>query len=338
MKSITARTAAVVFVVLLICMLAGILVVKYAVGTLSASFQLDSTAVRRLEIMITLCFAAFVLCGTLAVVLALRKNTTPLQDLLQHAYRLTQGSFEHPFEVEGPREVRDLGRVFEQIRLRFRHVVSGAITRAMIWEGQLELFPLSQLLMMLRFTSQTGVLVVMDGSNLGRICIKDGEVRGAYFKDQRGFTAFYALFLLPKGSFKFNTKMKPFEDELLAASWYSVLLYAARRVTSLQLIEQYIPDHNFVAVKTELLEGAPLVQSDLTSPEWALYDAIDGQSTVKELARKLQWTVERVQRYLYRFAVVGLIETQLTVVTEPPPDNVVSLWARAAWNKRAGGI
>jgi len=87
-----------------------------------------------------------------------------------------------------------------------------------------------------------------------------------------------------------------------------VLLYAARRVTSLQLIEQYIPDHNFVAVKTELLEGAPLVQSDLTSPEWALYDAIDGQSTVKELARKLQWTVERVQRYLYRFAVVGLIE------------------------------
>jgi len=101
-KSITARTAAVVFVVLLICMLAGILGVKYAMGTLNASFQLDSTAVRRLEIMITACFAAFVLCGTLAVVLALRKNTTPLQDLLQHAYRLTQGLLNTPLKWKGP--------------------------------------------------------------------------------------------------------------------------------------------------------------------------------------------------------------------------------------------
>ena len=59
-----------------------------------------------------------------------------------------------------------------------------------------------------------------------------------------------------------------------------MLLYAARRVTSQQLIEQYIPDHNIVAVKTELIEGAPMVQSDLATPEWALYDAFDGQSSV----------------------------------------------------------
>jgi len=134
------------------------------------------------------------------VVLALRKNTTPLQDLLQHAYRLTQGSFEHPFEVEGPREVRDLGRVFEQIRLRFRHVVSGAITPGHDLGGTAgAVSPSPSCLMMLRFTSQTGVLVVMDGSNLGRICIKDGEVRGAYFKESEGFLPpFMPCFLLPK--------------------------------------------------------------------------------------------------------------------------------------------
>ena len=66
--------------------------------------------------------------------------------------------------------------------------------------------------------------------------------------------------------------------------------------------------------------------------------AVICEANVRELARQLQWTPERVQRYLYRFAVVGLIETQLTLVTEPPPDNVVSLWARAAWNNRTGGI
>ena len=238
----------------------------------------------------------------------------------------------------GSHEAVELANVFEQIRLRFRQVVSGAITQAMIWEGQLELFPMSQLLIMLRFTSQTGVLVVMDGNNLGRIYLENGQVQGAFYKDQKGFRAFYALFLLSKGSFKFNTKMKAFQDELSVVSWYSVLLYAARRVTSLQLIEQYIPDQRFVAKKTDIAEDMHVIQRDLTLPEWQLYDSIDGEANVRELARQLQWTPERVQRYLYRFAVVGLIETQLTLVTEPPPDNVVSLWARAAWNNRTGGI
>ena len=278
------------------------------------------------------------LLGSLATGLVVRHEIRPIQELIGHAHRLTQGSFEQHFEMIGSKEVEELANVFEQIRSRFRQVVSGAITQAMIWEGQLELFPMSQLLIMLRFTAQTGVLVVMEGNNLGRIYLEDGQVQGAFYRDQKGFRAFYALFLLPKGSFKFNTKMKPFQDELSVVSWYSVLLYAARRVTSLQLIEQYIPDQRFVARKKDLAEDMHLIQSDLTLPEWELYDSIDGESTVRELARQLQWTPERVQRYLYRFAVVGLIETQLTLVTEPPPDNVVSLWARAAWNNRTGGI
>ena len=56
--------------------------------------------------------------------------------------------------------------------------------------------------------------------------------------------------------------MQPFEDGLLAASRSSVLLNAARRVTSMKLIEQYIPHQNIVSVKTENLEGANMVQSD----------------------------------------------------------------------------
>lgn len=276
--------------------------------------------------------------GALATLAAVIRQLRPIRDLTGQAHRLTQGSFEQHFEMGGSHEAVELANVFEQIRLRFRQVVSGAITQAMIWEGQLELFPMSQLLIMLRFTSQTGVLVVMDGNNLGRIYLENGQVQGAFYKDQKGFRAFYALFLLSKGSFKFNTKMKAFQDELSVVSWYSVLLYAARRVTSLQLIEQYIPDQRFVAKKTDIAEDMHVIQRDLTLPEWQLYDSIDGEANVRELARQLQWTPERVQRYLYRFAVVGLIETQLTLVTEPPPDNVVSLWARAAWNNRTGGI
>lgn len=280
---------------------------------------------------------AFAFLGSLTTWYVMRRELKPIQELIEQAHGLTQGSFDQHFEMNGSREVEQLATVFEQIRLRFRQVVSGAITQAMIWEGQLELFPMSQLLIMLRFTTQTGVLVVMEGSNLGRIYVENGQVQGAFYKEQKGFRAFYALFLLPKGSFKFNPKMKPFYDELSVVSWYSVLLYAARRVTSLQLIEQYIPDQKFIAHKTDLVEGIEQIQKDLTSPEWELYDSIDGIASVRDLARQLRWTPERVQRYLYRFAVVGLIETQLTLVTEPPPDNVVSLWARAAWNNRTGG-
>lgn len=287
---------------------------------------------------VVLGMSVLILLGLVIVSGLLVRELRPIRVLIDQASRLSQGSFEQHFDLSGSREVEALATVLEQIRLRFRQVVSGAITQAMIWEGQLALFPMSQLLIMLRFTAQSGVLVVMEGNNLGRICFKDGQIQGAFYKEQKGFRAFYAMFLLQKGNFKFNSKMKSFLDELSVVSWYSVLLYAARRVTSLQLIEQYIPDQRFVAKRIDLAAEMDLIQSDLTLAEWQLYDSIDGVTDVRDLARQLQWTPERVQRYLYRFAVVGLIESQLTQITEPPPDNVVSLWARAAWNHRSGGV
>lgn len=252
---------------------------------------------------------------------------------------LINGTFDHHFEVEGPQEVVALAQVLEQVRLRFRQLVSGAITQAMIWEGNLSLFPLSQLLMMLRFTSQSGVLIILVNSSVGRICIQNGRIRGARFDDLQGFRAFYTMFLLRDGVFRFNQNMKPFADELQTFSWYSILLYGARRVHSLEFIEQYVPDLRFVARRGDIGPEERQVQKDLTVEEWELFQILDGQQNVRQLARKLQWTEESVQRYLYRFAVIGLIETQFSsLAMKPPPQNVVSLWTRATWKERNRGM
>lgn len=258
----------------------------------------------------------------------------PMKRLAAMGGRLLAGHFDRHIEAVGPKEVQAMARVLEEVRLRFRQLVGGAITQAMIWEGNLELYPLSMLLMMLRFTRQTGVLVIMSRSELGLIYVRGGSLRGAAFGEHRGLRAFYALFLLEEGNFKFNPKMKPLEDELQTLSWHAVLLYAARRVHSLRFIEQYIPDFRYVAKKAQHGFDEGQIRLDLTADELRLWDEIDDTRTVMQYARDLGWTPERVQRYLYRFAVVGLIETSISQMSsQPPPANVVSLWARAAWRR-----
>jgi len=258
----------------------------------------------------------------------------PVRQLTAAGANLLAGQFDRPIEVSGSGEVQRLARVLEEVRLRFRQLVGGAITQAMIWEGNLELYPLSMLLMMLRFTRQTGVLVIMSRSELGLIYVKEGDLRGASFGEYRGLRAFYALFLLEEGAFKFNPKMKPVEDELQTLSWHAVLLWAARRVHSLRFIEQYVPNFRYVAKRAQHGYDEGQVRLDLTADELRLWEEIDDQRTVMQYARDLGWTPETVQRYLYRFAVVGLVESSMSQVSlNPPPANVVVLWARAAWRR-----
>lgn len=338
MKSSVGRTTA---IVLAATMVAAFVLVGYLDNFIEQALLADElpheNVIVLAELRHKLSWGLFglVVVASLAALFVSLWNRKSLLRLNELGTQLINGAFDQHFEVEGPVEVVELAQVFEQVRLRFRQLVSGAITRAMIWEGNLSLFPLSQLLMMLRFTSQTGVLVILVNSSVGRIYVEQGRIKGARFDDLQGFRAFYAMFLLREGMFRFNQHMKPFVDELQTYSWYSILLYAARRVNSLEFIEQYVPDVFFIAHRGDLGPEERQVQKDLTPEEWELFQAIDGQQNVRQLARQLQWTEQRVQRYLYRFAVIGLIETQFSALAaKRPPQNVVSLWTRVAWRDR----
>lgn len=343
MRSIVGRTTTIIFMATLAAALG---IIKYLDNYIERSLLSDDGTllyeslpfIQGLHNRLLWGLALLILVSGLAALAVSLWNAKSLKRLNQLATQLISGTFDQHFEVEGPTEIVALSQVLEQVRLRFRQLVSGAITRAMIWEGNLSLFPLSQLLMMLRFTSQSGVLIILVNSSVGRIYVDKGRIRGARFDDLQGFRAFYAMFLLRDGAFRFNQQMKPFADELQTYSWYSILLYAARRVNSLEFIEQYVPDLRFVAVRGDIGPEERQVQKDLTMEEWELFQIIDGQQNVRQLARKLQWTEERVQRYLYRFAVIGLIETQFSSLAAKPPENVVSLWTRAAWRDRDRGM
>ena len=339
MRSIVSRTTAAVLLATLTVALA---IIKYLDNYVERALLSDEgvllyenmTFIRDLHNKLSWGLLGLALVATLVAFIVSVLNTKSLRRLNELSTQLINGAFDQHFEVEGPKEVVALSQVLEQVRLRFRQLVSGAITRAMIWEGNLSLFPLSQLLMMLRFTSQTGVLIILVNSSVGRIYVENGQIQGARFDDLQGFRAFYSMFLLRDGAFRFNQQMKPFNDELQTYSWYSILLYAARRVNSLEFIEQYVPDLRFVAHRGDLGPEERQVQKDLTPEEWELFQSIDGQQNVRQLARQLQWTEQRVQRYLYRFAVIGLIETQFSSLAAKPPQNVVSLWTRVAWRDR----
>ena len=159
----------------------------------------------RMAVSRLLTVAAVGLCMFTALVVSFELR--PLRRLATVGSGLLAGQFDRHIEISGPREVQHMARVLEEMRLRFRQLVGGAITHAMIWEGNLELYPLSMLLMMLRFTGNRDACdyVPLD---LGLVYVQNGNIRGAASVSTEGAGP-YALLLLEEGTFKFNPKMKP---------------------------------------------------------------------------------------------------------------------------------
>lgn len=262
--------------------------------------------------------------GMLAIVLLTRRFITPLNQLALQAEHLARGYLNQPIHVQSSGEVLVLAQVLDNMRLQFRQLMSGAVSKAMVWEGKLEFLALSQLLTILHVTKRTGAIMIQGPGQVGVIYIDHGEIAGARYRNLTGDDAFWVMFRWETGYFKFSREMKVERDTL--SPWYRLMLEGARRVSSLRLIEGYIPSMDF---KAEVSPFAPQERVEILLPqERELFYLVDGEHSVFSLAEKLQWTPEKAQRYLYRLAVIGLVECEYLPREEPenPKAKIIDMW------------
>lgn len=260
--------------------------------------------------------------GMFAIVLITRRFITPLNQLALQAQHLARGYLNQPIHIQSSGEVLLLAQALDKLRLQFRQLMNGAVSKAMVWEGKLEFLALSQLLTILHVTKRTGAIMIQGPSQVGVIYIDHGNIAGARYRDLIGDDAFWVMFRWETGYFKFNRKMKVERNTF--SSWYRLMLEGARRVSSLRLIEGYIPSMDFKA------EASPYASQEgielLLPQERELFYLVDGNHSVYFLAEKLQWTPEKAQRYLYRLAVIGLVECEYLPQEEPEKTKIVDLW------------
>ena len=260
--------------------------------------------------------------GMFVIILITRRFITPLNQLALQAQHLARGYLNQPIHIQSSGEVLMLAQALDKLRLQFRQLMNGAVSKAMVWEGKLEFLALSQLLTILHVTKRTGAIMIQGPGQVGVIYIDHGNIAGARYRDFIGDDAFWVMFRWETGYFKFNRKMKVERNTF--SSWYRLMLEGARRVSSLRLIEGYIPSMDFKA------EASPYASQEgielLLPQERELFYLVDGNHSVFSLAEKLQWTPEKVQRYLYRLAVIGLIECEYLPQEEPEKAKIVEMW------------
>lgn len=260
--------------------------------------------------------------GMFTIVLIIRRFITPLNQLALQAQHLARGYLNQPIHIQSSGEVLVLAQALDNLRLQFRQLMNGAVSKAMVWEGKLEFLALSQLLTILHVTKRTGAIMIQGPGQVGVIYIDHGNIVGARYRNLIGDDAFWVMFRWETGYFKFNQKMKV--ERNISSTWYRLMLEGARRVSSLRLIEGYIPSMDFKA------EASPYASQEgielLLPQERELFYLVDGNHSVYSLAERLQWTPEKAQRYLYRLAVIGLVECEYLPQEEPERAKIVDMW------------
>jgi CheY-like chemotaxis protein len=117
---------------------------------------------------------------------------------------------EAPDRVRGLREGADdyLGKPYDpaELVLRVQRLVVASPTPHDSLEGRLEHFPLSEVVQTLQQGRKSGFLAVVAGEGVGRLVLRNGEIRAASFARLTGRDALQAMLDRPRGRFRFNAR------------------------------------------------------------------------------------------------------------------------------------
>jgi len=238
---------------------------------------------------------------------AVRWSLGPLALFVDQAHTMAKAQFDgERLEWSSPDEYQPLADAFDELRIGLRLYAGRIARRAIEFEGTLEVLDLATLLRLVRAGKRTGALVVQRSGETGVVFWRDGEIVGAALGAKEGREALRRLFQWNKGYFKFSPRLEPVGN-LAGERWESLLLDGARSVDDPSLWARAIPRDESTPRRARAADRIPLRQL-LTYEEWHLFNAIDGNRTVLDLAQVLHWPVAQVRQRLYALMAIGSVE------------------------------
>lgn len=277
-----------------------------ALGLLGAGVALIVSVISGMPLRASAVLLAGVLTGVSGWA-AVRWSLGPLGVFVEHAQMMAKAQFDgERLDWSQPDEYRQLADAFDELRIGLRLYAGRIARRAIEFEGTLEVIDLATLLRLVRAGRRSGALVVQRSGATGVVFWRDGEIVGAALGAKEGREALRRLFQWNKGYFKFSPHLEPMGN-LAGERWESLLLDGARSVDDPSLWARAIPRDESTPQRTRAADRIPLRQL-LTYEEWYLFNLIDGNRTLEDLAALLHWPVAQVRRCLYALIAIGAVE------------------------------
>ena len=185
--------------------------------------------------------------------------------------------------------------------------------KAIDFHGSLEEFHLPDIIQFLSGAGKTGVLHLVFGSEEGSIYLESGRIKHAIYDYLAGQEAVYELLRLTRGNFDFEPGIDS-DTSSVTGNNTNLLIEAARRKDEWQVISERIQNVDCVPEFVPPDSTDTGKQVTLNTSEWILLSKIDGERSIKEIAKACKLSVFQAGRFLF-----SLVENDLIRLSQPGP-------------------
>lgn len=184
-------------------------------------------------------------------------------------------------------------------------------------EGNIESFPLTDVITLLSNSGKSGILYIngKKGSETlkGEIYIKSGKIINAICKDLNGEEAFYYLFLIDEGNFSF--KPKEINMPVIINKTPDLLMIEAIRTSeeTKDLYKKIPPGHTLI----ELNPNPPENNIELTPEEWQVLNIFFNPISIDDAMKLINFPETKTLKIIYALLSVGLLNKSEKLINVP---------------------
>ena len=174
----------------------------------------------------------------------------------------------------------------------------------MSFQGSLRELQLSDIVQLVSSSGKTGKFTLTHDDEQGELYLKKGRIVHAHVGDVSGDEAVYVLASWSSGEFFFTPDAES-DRVTVEKSNTRLLMEAAHQHDEWRVLARKIPGLAAVPTLASPVAGRPVTLSPV---EWRQIVAIDGQKSIRELARESGTSPFEVAKTLYGLVTAGLVE------------------------------
>jgi len=177
------------------------------------------------------------------------------------------------------------------------------------FQGSLRELQLADIIQLVSASGKTGKFTLVKDDELGELYLKEGRIVHAQVGDVAGEEAVLTLADWSSGEFQF-TPGEETDQVSIDKSNARLLMEAAHQHDEWRVLSRKVPGLDYVPTLASPEVGRPVTLSPV---EWGLIVRIDGQKSVRDLARESGGSSFQVAKLLY-----GLVTANLVEIKSPP--------------------
>ncbi len=189
--------------------------------------------------------------------------------------------------------------------------------QAMGLDGNLEDFPLPDVLQLINMGSRTGLLIITKNDSPAHIWFERGQAVHAEVGDLDGEKAVYETFNWREGRFTFETDAKT-DLRTIELDCQNLIMEAVRRLDEWTKLRKVIPNSGYV-VAFAAGPGDKAGNITLQAHEWKVLSLVDGELTVSMLAEKTGFSELKTTQIIHSLIDSGLLEVNAPDSKPAPP-------------------